>query len=78
MTTRADRARAPLGLAAALGVEDADALCGHAAASGAVVAGIDPVRSTLEDVFLRAVDDSASEASAGASAGVTDRREGAS
>ena len=60
------------------GVEDADALCGHAAASGAVVAGIDPVRSTLEDVFLRAVDDSASEASAGASAGVTDRRQGAS
>ncbi len=40
------------------GVEDADALCGLAAGEGVNISSIDPVRSTLEEVFLKAVDDS--------------------
>lgn len=40
------------------GVEDADALCGLAAKEGVHISSIDPVRSTLEEVFLKAVDES--------------------
>ena len=46
------------------GVEDADALCGFAAGEGVNISSIDPVRSTLEEVFLKAVDDSEKKAEA--------------
>ncbi len=39
-------------------VEDADQLCGLAAAERVNISSIDPVRSTLEEVFLKAVDES--------------------
>ncbi|MDG1983726.1 MAG: ABC transporter ATP-binding protein [Planctomycetota bacterium] len=39
------------------GVEDADALCGLAATEQVNISSIDPVRSTLEEVFLKAVDE---------------------
>ncbi|MEM9801104.1 MAG: ABC transporter ATP-binding protein [Planctomycetota bacterium] len=39
------------------GAEDADELCAIAAREGVVLDAIDPVRSTLEQVFLRAVDE---------------------
>ncbi len=39
-------------------VEDADEICGIAAREQVDLSSIDPVRSTLEEVFLKAVDDS--------------------
>jgi len=46
------------------GVEDADALCGLAAAEGVNISSVDSVRSTLEEVFLKAVDESEQKAEA--------------